>query len=153
MTIGYRTVLALLVVCVFDSCATYTMMPEQLYSQVNNSERTKIGISSYNRIIGYYISNGIKQVECTDRHGLAVSFPNSPKVEMRITDVNGKRHNFYFDTFILDDSTFTGLNSRILGTTRSIKFSDIKKIEIQKGAKYYRYMPVKKSHTTESIYD
>lgn len=58
---------------------------------------------------------------------------------MRITDVKNKKHIFYFDTVTIEDSTFTGMNSRALAAFKSIRYADIKKVEVQNGGKPYYY--------------
>ena len=108
--------------------------------QLSNAE-TKEVTTRHDGMTGSqtYTTNGVKEIECTDRHCKVVKFINSPRVEMRITDLRNKKHIFYFDTIILKDSVFTGMNSRLLVTRKSIRYADIKKVEVQKGAKAYYY--------------
>jgi len=86
-----------------------------------------------------YMANGVEEIICTDKHGEAYSLENSPSIEMGIRDKKGQSHIFYFDTINLQDSTFTSMKSRILGTRKSINFADIKTVEAQNGRKAYRY--------------
>jgi len=132
-----------------SACATYTIPREQLYSMLKNATpdtvTTKhaatgtIGITGAMYTGDKYLSNGVKTIACYDKQGSEVTFANSPKVEMRITTNNGRKHIFYFDSVILQDSTFRGYNSRIFRTKISVKYADIKKVEVQKGAKAYYY--------------
>jgi hypothetical protein len=137
---SFSVIVTTIVVLFLNSCATYTMTREQLYSQIHNADPEQV-TTKHSAMIGQqrYMANGVKEIECTDKHGDRVKFPNSPKVEMRITDNRKHKHIFYFDTIILEDSTFTGMNSRILATRKSVRYEDIKKVEVQKGAKAYYY--------------
>jgi hypothetical protein len=117
------------------------MSGEQLYAQIHNARPKEVTtyLAGYPMVEHSYWSNGVQEIECYDKTKL-VKIHNSPKVEMRIIDTRNKIHDFYFDTVLLTDSTFTGLNSRILGTHgRSIKLADIKKVKLQKGTKGYKY--------------
>lgn len=133
---------ALLFLLFLTSCKTYTMSREQLYSQIHNATPKEVKVClSYNTWnVQKYKGNGVENIECKDNKGQTVIIPNSPKVEMKIIDNRNHNHIFYFDSILLEDSTFTGFNSRFLYTTRSIKYSDIKKVELQKGAKKYIYV-------------
>ena len=120
------------------SCKTYMMTREQLYTQIHAATPRDVAV----RIpiaTRTYRSNGVKDIMCTDKHGKPATIPNSPHIEMRITTTKNKKRIMFFDTVSLSDSTFTGQNSMILGTTRSVRYADIKKIEIQNGGKKYNY--------------
>lgn len=124
----------------FSSCATYTMTREQLFDQIHSATPEEV-TTAHAIPIGSrtYKANGVKEITCSDKHGKMVKIINSPRVEMKIKDTRNHRHVFYFDTIILEDSTFTGMNSRILGTRKSIRYADIKKVEVQDGGKAYHY--------------
>jgi len=125
----------------FTSCASYTMTPQELFEQVHNATPEEVS-TQHALPIGSrtYTANGVKEIACRDKHGKPVTLHNSPQIEMRIKDKKGHRHIFYFDTINLQDSTFSGLNSRILGTRKSIDFADIKTVEVQNGGKAYHYV-------------
>jgi hypothetical protein len=134
----------------FASGQTYTMSREELFAQIHDASPVKVTTT----LIGtrpdrkgrypagqaqHYMSNGVKEIVCYDKRGNKVKIPNSPRVELRIKDTRGKNHDLYFDTIDLKDSTFTGLNSRILATMKSIRFADISKVSLQKGHKKFVY--------------
>lgn len=124
-----------------SSCATYVMTPAQLYEQIHTATPEEVS-TQHAMPIGSrtYMANGVKEIRCYDRKGNAATLHNSPQVEMRIKDKRNHRHIFYFDTVTLTDSVFTGMNSRILGTRKSISFHDIKSVEVQNGGKAYHYI-------------
>src|SRR4051812_19862894 len=127
----------------FSSCSTYFISKEELYTQIHAAkpQQVRTGISGSARS-QVYMANGVQEIHCTNNKRKKVIIYNSPKVEMRIIDNRNKKHFFYFDTITLQDSVFTGLNSRILPTKKSVKYSDIKRVELQKGAKAYYYNKV-----------
>lgn len=95
--------------------------------------------SSSNRNL-YYQANTVKSIEVLDKKGNIVSLENSPKLEMRITRKNGKKHILFFDTVIVENDTLKGARSRIMqDLKREIALSDIEKIEIQDSGKVYKY--------------
>lgn len=119
------------------SCATYTMTPQQLYTtlQSGTPRQATSSLSFYGK--QHYTTNGLREIVCTDKKGNTKTLINSPQIEMRITDTNGHRHNFFFDTISLEDAVFRGSNSRLLNTYRSIHFANIRKVEVQNGRKAY----------------
>ena len=131
----------LLIPVMTSSCATYTMTPQQLYDQIHNATPEEVS-TQHAMPIGSrtYMANSVKEIQCTDKHGNPATLHNSPSIEMKIKDKKNHAHLFYFDTINLQDSTFSGLNSRILGTRKSINFSDIKSVAVQNGGKAYHYV-------------
>jgi len=123
-----------------SSCATYRMSREQLFAQIYNAT-PESATTRHSAMIGTqrYTTNGVKEIRCYDKHGSQCVLANSPRLEMRITCNNGKKRLFYFDTILLEDSVFSGCNSRILGTRKSVKYNDIKTVELQDGRKAYYY--------------
>jgi hypothetical protein len=116
------------------------MSPEQLYTQIHEATPRNVATKLSGGIgTQRYSANGVREITCFDKDGNEVTFPNSPRVEVKITCNNGKKRYFYFDTILLEDSVFSGCNSRILDTRREVKYADIKKVELQKGAKAYYY--------------
>jgi hypothetical protein len=88
-----------------------------------------------------YLANSTKELECTDKRGNPVRLPNSPAIEMRITEANGQRSIFYVDRIFVTDSTLTGVQSRFNSSIRkTIKLGNIKKIEVQDGNKNFNYV-------------
>jgi hypothetical protein len=88
-----------------------------------------------------YLANPITEVECFDKMGNSARLTNSPSIEMRITEINGKRTVFYFDRIFVTDSTLTGVKSRFAPLiNKTIKLKDIRKIEIQDGKKNFNYV-------------
>ena len=128
------------------SCKTYTITLESFKSQFANSSPKKTKEVEINNpvILPYsttkYLSNDIKYLNVKDKNGNLFFMPNSPSLEMRVTDKEGKKFHFYFDTVTIENDTLKGGRSRIMpGITRSIPFSNIVKIEVQEGGKNYHY--------------
>lgn len=87
-----------------------------------------------------YQANTIKSIDVFDKKGNIVRLENSPKLEMRITKKDGKKHIVLFDMVIVENDTLKGGRSRILqNLRRNIALSDIEKIEIQDFKKVYKY--------------
>ena len=92
-------------------------------------------------MIQTYKTYPIEKVRCITDSGLPVTINIKPSLEMRITDHLGKRTIFYFDRICVENDILTGHQSRKLGfIQKTIALSDISKIEIQDGKKYYRYL-------------
>jgi hypothetical protein len=88
-----------------------------------------------------YLANPINEIECSDKNGNPSRLTNSPSIEMRVTETNGKKTIFYFDRIFVTDSTLTGIQSRFISSiNKTIKLKDIKKIEIQDGKKNFVYV-------------
>ena len=88
-----------------------------------------------------YLSNGIAIIYCTDKAGNPIELSNSPSIEVRVTEITGKKTIFYFDRLYVTESTLFGVRSRFISAIRKeIKLADIKKIEIQDGGKNFNYV-------------
>lgn len=70
-----------------------------------------------------------------DSKGNATTLPNSPAIEMRVTQKNGKTNAFFFDTVFIENDTLKGEKSRILGLMNHVPFDQIAKIEVKEGLK------------------
>jgi len=129
---------------------TYTMTAEQLYLQLHNATPVEVVTifkgsvpdSKGRFALGRsqkYMSNGVKEIVCAGKNGEVVRLANSPRIEVVIKDKNGKRHEFYFDTINLNDSTFSGIFARAFPKTTSIHYNNIETIKLRDGHKYYAY--------------
>lgn len=143
------------------SCKTYTMSREELYIQIHNATPVEVTTILKGTVpdrkgqylkgqAQQYISNGVKEIVCSDKHRNTIKISNSPRVEVRIIDTRNKIYDFYFDTINLEDSTFTGMNLRGLATKKSIRYIDIAKIKLQKGHKKYIYTDGKRHVSPDS---
>jgi len=125
------------------SCSTtYTISREELYRQVAAATPKDVVTKIPGIVVPArteYLANGVKQLVVKDKKGADVSLENSPRIEMRITDNRHRKHILYFDTILLSDSTFTGMNSRFLGTRKKVRYADIAKVEVQEGKKNFHY--------------
>ncbi len=138
-------ILPILILLFLSSCATYTMTPGQLITQLKRASpdtvrvRSAYGTPILTNVDRDYKINGIGEIVCKDKDGREIIIQNNPNVECRITDKKKKRHIFYFDTINIEDSLITGYNSRILHTKKSVKITDIQKVEIQDAKNAYHY--------------
>jgi len=136
-------ILTILVGVLMGSCKTYTISPESLKSQLLESGNIRQEVEINNPLLYgniRYKANAIGHLSISDRDGNRLLMPNSPALEMRITQKNGKRNIFYFDTVILENDSLKGSKSRFIpGLTGSIPFDSIVKIEIQDGGKDFHY--------------
>ncbi len=133
----------ILTLLILTSCSTYTVTPEQLKEQFMAAGEGMDTVKVNNPLFRYhnitYTANRLKKITVLDKQGLINYLDNSPSLEMRITQKNGKRQVMYFDTTELRNDTLYGSNSRFLGTQRKVPFDSIAKIEIQDGGKNYSY--------------
>lgn len=132
------------------SCKTYTVPVDDFRNQMSVSgsgEMKKVEIdhpvffssSSSGRNLQYQ-ANTLRSIEVFDKKGKKVRLENSPKLEMRITRKDGKKHILYFDSVIVENDTLKGARSRIFqNLRREIALIDIERIEIQDSKKAYNY--------------
>lgn len=148
------SLLALVVLMI--SCKTYTITPENLKKQIiesnsNYLEDVKVNnpLSQFSNI--KYQANSLKYLNVYDKNGSLSFLQNSPSVEMRVTQKNGKRKIFYLDTVTLENDTLKGSKSRFLGLNDKIPFDQIIKIEVQDGGKNFYYIaPTKEEIISEN---
>lgn len=125
------------------SCSTYTITPEQFKEQFTaagtgmDTVRVNNPLFPSNKIT--YRANRLQTITVLDKQGLITYLDNSPSLEMRVTQKNGKKRTMYFDTVELRNDTLYGNGSRLIGAARQIPFDSIVKIEIQEGGKKFSY--------------
>lgn len=126
---------------VMTSCTTYTIAPEMFKQQFMDAGTKEVSINNplfpLSNIT--YSANNIKRLTVVDKQGLITYLENSPSIEIRVTQKNGKRRIMYFDTVELRNDTLYGSASRFIGINRKIPFDSIVKIEVQDGGKNYHY--------------
>ena len=126
------------------SCKTYTIPVDSFREQMTKSGSEKLREVEINNPINTiknikYEANSIKSITVFDKKGDKIKLENSPKLEMRITRKNGKKHILLFDTVIVKNDTLKGARSRLLqNLTREIALSDVEKIEIEDSGKVYK---------------
>jgi hypothetical protein len=126
------------------SCANFYITTESLRNQFVGIDSTSLkpvivrgpALERYK-----YLANPIEQIDCIDKNGNPSRLKNSPSIEMRVTQTSGKRSVFYFDRIFVNDSLLVGVQSRFVSSIRkTIKLTDIKKIEVQDGKKNFHYV-------------
>jgi hypothetical protein len=136
--------LAVLVFVLTASCANYYLTTDSLRKQFSGIDSTKLRRVTVRGPVGErdaYLANPIDTIECVDKEGNPGRLIDSPSIEMRVTETNGKRTVFYFDRVFVTDSTLLGVQSRFISSIRkTIRLKDIKKIEIQDGKKNFDYV-------------
>lgn len=122
-----KAILFALLLLVLSSCKTYTIPPENFKKQLSKVENQhKITI---------YQAYDLDNLVVYDNKGNATTLPNSPAIEMQVTQKNGKKNAFFFDTVFIENDTLKGEKSRILGLMNYVPFDQITKIEVQEGVK------------------
>lgn len=142
-----RTKFSLLSLAVFllvVSCKTYTVPVDSFREQMIGETSENMKKVQVNNPLFYsnirYNSNNIRRIIVTDKDGNTTYLNNSPSIEMRVTQMNGKRNTFYFDTVVLENDTLKAGKSRFAKNWRSeIPMDSIAKIEIQDGGKKFNY--------------
>jgi hypothetical protein len=127
---------------ILSSCITYQIPVDSFQKQfhdVKANEDLKINNPfSLNDIS--YKGNSISKIKVIDKKGKELTIDNSPSIEIRITEKNGKKTIFYFDTVTLRNDTIRGSRSRLIGNLiKAIPLNQIMKIEVQDGKKDYNY--------------
>jgi hypothetical protein len=133
-----------LVLTLITSCTSYYLTTDSLRNQFSGIDSTKlrnVTVRYPNGIRHSYLANPIDMIDCTDKSGNPSQLANSPSIEMRVTEKNGKRTVFYFDNILVTDSTLYGGQSRFMpGMKKVIKLANIRKIEVQDGKKNFDYV-------------
>lgn len=136
--------LFIIILTLVTSCTTYYVTTDSLRNQFSSVDSTKLRMVTARGPVGEkytYLVNPIDVIECTDKDGNPSRLTNSPSIEMRVTETNGKRTIFYFDRIFVTDSTLTGIQSRFISSiNKTIKLKDIRKIELQDGKKNFDYV-------------
>jgi hypothetical protein len=136
--------LFIIVLALTTSCKTYYLTPDSLRNQFSGVDSTKLRTVTVRGPVGErynYLANPISEIECTDKNGNQSRLINSPSIELRVTQTNGKRTTFYFDRIFVTDTTLTGIQSRFVSSiNKTIKLKDITEIEIQDGKKNFDYV-------------
>lgn len=122
-----KVVLFILLVIVLNSCKSYTIPPENFKNQLSKVE------NQHQKTI--YQAYDLDYLVVYDSKGNETTLPNSPAIEMRVTQKNGKKNAFFFDTVFIENDTLKGEKSRILGLMNYVPFDQITKIEVQEGVK------------------
>jgi hypothetical protein len=122
-----------------SSCKMYYMPVGSFLEQVPSLETANLKPVTTQDPLGHkhiYSVYPIDSIKCFDKDGTPYKLKNGPSIEIRFTDVNGKRSTFYFDrTWVIRDSV-VGVESRIISMKKTIPVT----IEIQDGRKKYRYV-------------
>lgn len=126
-----------------SSCKTYYMPVGTFLEQVPTLETVNLRQVTTQDPLGHkhtYSVYPIDSIKCFDKDGTPYKLKNGPSIEIRFTDINGRRSTFYFDrTWVIQDSVI-GVQSRILSLKKAIPVSTIKTIEVQDGRKKYKYI-------------
>jgi hypothetical protein len=82
---------------------------------------------------GRQFYNGITEIQCYDNHNNPVFLYINPTTQIRITENNGKRQTFYFDTVLsIDDSVVVDNKSHFVNIPgHPVAFDSIAKVELQ----------------------
>jgi len=150
-----KQIILLGILSLLFSCKTYTITVDSFREQMADAKSKNLKEVEINHPLFYSISsskrnliyeaNNIKSIVVIDKKGNKIKLENSPKLEMRITQKNGKKNILLFDTVIVENDTLKGARSRIIqNLKREIPLNDIKKIEIQDSGKVYKYQENKK---------
>jgi hypothetical protein len=139
-----KKIILIISILLFTSCSTY-LIPienfEEQFQNINASSRKEVKVRTpYYGITTKYLANTINGISCVDKNNNSVILRNSPSIEIRIIEKNGKKTIFYFDRVYLENSIVYGDKSRILGFEKGIPLDSILKIEIQDGKRNFKYL-------------
>jgi len=140
----YLYIIALGLLFSISSCKTYYIPVDSFKQQFSGWKTARLREVTTQGPVGdiaKYDTYPIDFVQCIDKNGNPVVLTNSPALEIRFTDINNKKTIFYFDRISVNDTTVSGVRSRIISSiTKTIPLNTIKLIEIQDGGKRYKYV-------------
>lgn len=128
----------------FSSCKIYYIPVDsfkQQFAELDTSKMREVTTQGPmgNRVT--YKTYPIDYIHAVDKAGNPVTIPNTPAIELRITDTDNKRTIFYFDLIQFDGENIIGRQSRLISSIRkTIPLSSVKTIEVQNGRKNFRYI-------------
>jgi hypothetical protein len=129
-----------------SGCKTYFIPVDSFKKQFEGIDSTNLRLVNTRGPVGdvvQYLANPIDYIQCEDKAGIPYSLKNGPSIEVRFTQLNGKRTIFYFDRIFLQDTLVIGERSRFLGLQKGIPINTVKLIEVQDGQKNYHYVEPK----------
>lgn len=126
------------------SCKTYIIPVDSFRKQMESTKSTTMKEVEINNPLNYgsilYDANQIESLLVIDKSGNTTILKNSPSIEMRVTQKNGKKCYFYFDTAYLENDTLKAGRSRFMQSLKhQIPLDSIAKIEVQDGKKNFNY--------------
>lgn len=139
------SIMILALLCL-SSCKNYYIPVESFKQQMKVWDTAKlrkvVTTGSITPGLAYqsaYMAYPVDTIYCFDKKGKPAKLVSSPAIEIRFTDVDGKRTVFYYDQMHVNKNMITGTQSRILHITKTISIDNIVKIEVQNGGKNYHY--------------
>lgn len=139
-TLGFCLILVLLAA----SCKTYYIPVERFKEQFRGLDSLQMREASVRGPLGdkvKYKTYPIDFIKAVDKKGNPVNIPNSPSIEIRVTDTLNQKTIFYFDQIQFDGENIIGRQSRIVSSfQKTIPIRAIRKIEVQNGRKNFRYV-------------
>jgi hypothetical protein len=137
-------VAALALTLALGSCTTYYIPVEsfkQQFAGLDSSSLREVTMRGPGGDQVTYKTYPIDFIKCEDDKGNPFELPNGPSIEIRFTNLNGKRTIFYFDLMRVNDSTITGIQSRFIPSIhKTISINQVRKIEVQDGHKNFHYV-------------
>ncbi len=126
-----RLLLFFIAAILLSGCATYHISVESLQAQLKG---TKVEMKENLLIpVDNIYGNGLANVKVLDKHDKEHTIHVNKHTGVRITQKDGKRTTFYFETLLLFNGTINGSKTHLFNAhIKPIRFEDISKIEIQK---------------------
>lgn len=127
----------------FASCKTYYIPVDSFRQQFAGMGDSDMSEVTTRGPLGHqvkYKTYPIDSIHAVDKKGSPVTIPNGPSIEIRFTNNANKKTAFYFDLIRFDGVNINGARSRPFGFRKTIRLSDVKKIEVQDGKKNFHYI-------------
>lgn len=129
-------IFGLSLVVLLNACTTYYLTPESLVQQLAQTvpENKTTVIVAFPIILPFTVKgNSLKEIIVKDKNWNEVILPVTNRTSIRITEKNGKRTTFYFNTLIIKDSIITGKKDHFMGINiKPININNIQTIELQR---------------------
>jgi hypothetical protein len=128
----------------FTSCKTYYIPVDSFKKQLSGFDSSNMREVTTRGPVGdrvTYKTYPIDIIRAVDKSGNPVNIPNSPAIEVRITDTANKKTILYFDLIRFDGENIIGGQSRFISSIKkAIPITSVKTIEVQNGRKNFRYV-------------
>lgn len=126
----------LIALLLLSGCTTYHVSTQSLLEQFANTQpERKVTVFIAFPIIfpGIVTGNSLRSINVLDKKEQEHTINVTRSTGIRVTQKDGKRKTFYFNTLLIKDSILTGKYDHFIGVNiKPINLNDIEKIEIQR---------------------
>ena len=132
-----RALAVILTALSLTGCQTYHLTTESLLKQFAEVQKEKkvnvLLVAPFFFYPGIVDGNNLREITVLDKKEQEKTIRVSRGTSVKITQKDGKKTTFYFDTLLLKDSTITGNKTHFFTShIKPVYFANISKIELNK---------------------